>query len=159
MSCGDIIEKDINYTLTSLCSPCRNMLERERHENKSDEEKEKIKIHKKKKYIENIVKYRLYQAEKRALAKKWLFDIDKEFITNSLLNQNNKCYYSNILFDNNSNLYSMSLDRLDSNKGYTKDNVVLCCSMVNYMKAEYPLDLFLNVMNKILNNMKVLDYQ
>jgi hypothetical protein len=36
-----------------------------------------------------------------------------------------------------------SLDRIDSKKGYIVDNVWWVCSMVNFMKQEYPLELFL----------------
>ena len=29
------------------------------------------------------------------------------------------------------------IDRIDSNKGYTKDNVISCCEMCNRMKSDY----------------------
>lgn len=31
---------------------------------------------------------------------------------------------------------SLSMDRLDPSKSYTKDNVVFCCSQINYMKQD-----------------------
>jgi hypothetical protein len=38
---------------------------------------------------------------------------------------------------------TISLDRLDSSKGYTSDNVVFCCSFVNYMKNDLTYDQFI----------------
>lgn len=47
------------------------------------------------------------------------------------------------------------IDRVDSSKGYTIDNVVPCCAICNRMKNNYPLEMFVNHINKIykyLNN-------
>lgn len=37
---------------------------------------------------------------------------------------------------------ALSIDRRDSNVGYTKDNIVLCCRFINYAKNAYPEDVF-----------------
>lgn len=34
----------------------------------------------------------------------------------------------------------MSIDRIDPNKGYTKDNVQLVCAQVNMMKSDMSLE-------------------
>lgn len=39
---------------------------------------------------------------------------------------------------------SLSLDRIDSTKGYTKDNVVFCCKIVNMMKLDIDVKDFIN---------------
>lgn len=41
------------------------------------------------------------------------------------------------------------IDRLDSSKGYIKDNIVPCCSMCNVMKLHHDIDDFLNHIKKI----------
>lgn len=41
------------------------------------------------------------------------------------------------------------LDRLDSNKKHTLDNVVTCCKMCNFMKINYSLEVFLNQIKRI----------
>ena len=46
-------------------------------------------------------------------------------------------------------LYYNGIDRLDSNKDYTLDNCVPCCSMCNYMKRTYTLSEFLNHVKEI----------
>ena len=50
------------------------------------------------------------------------------------------------------NSYVVSVDRVDSNKGYLKDNVVLCCDSVNTMKMKLDTKEFLNICNKIINH-------
>jgi dUTP pyrophosphatase len=39
--------------------------------------------------------------------------------------------------DSQKNSHSISVDRIDSEKGYTKSNVVLCCLSINMMKSNY----------------------
>lgn len=41
------------------------------------------------------------------------------------------------------------IDRIDSSKGYTIDNVVPCCAICNRMKSNYPFDLFKSQVEKI----------
>lgn len=41
------------------------------------------------------------------------------------------------------------IDRVDSDKDYTVDNVVPCCKVCNRMKNKFPLDLFLSQVKKI----------
>lgn len=58
-------------------------------------------------------------------------------------NQNGLCYWFNIpLAPSNKPKHPQqpSLDRLDRNKGYTKDNVVLCCYSANIGRNENDLD-------------------
>ena len=44
------------------------------------------------------------------------------------------------------------IDRIDSNKGYTTDNCVPCCSHCNIMKMHYSKDVFLNQVLRIYNH-------
>jgi len=70
------------------------------------------------------------------------YDISSEFIINLFNKQEGKCYKSNIKFIlNNCNQsggkspWGPSIDRIDPNKGYTKDNVQLVCLMYNFCKG------------------------
>ena len=63
------------------------------------------------------------------------------------------CYYSGldlVLISNHHR--TISLDRLDSSKGYTKDNVVLCCGFINIAKNELSYDQFIKSCKLIVLN-------
>lgn len=47
---------------------------------------------------------------------------------------------------------AMGIDRIDSNKNYTKDNCVPCCFICNRMKNKYDLHTFLDKVEKIYLN-------
>ena len=51
----------------------------------------------------------------------------------------------------NSYIYN-GIDRVDSSKGYLKENCVTCCGRCNYMKMDYNLDDFKEHVIKIYNN-------
>ncbi len=69
-------------------------------------------------------------------------------------NQKGLCYWFKIpLIPSNKSKHPQqpSLDRLDRNKGYTKDNVVLCCYSANIGRNENDLETwieFLKILNK-----------
>ena len=65
---------------------------------------------------------------------KYDFDIDEQFVSDLYEKQNGKCFWFNVdLKASNIAKYPWqpSLDRLDREKGYTKDNVVLACYTAN----------------------------
>ena len=54
------------------------------------------------------------------------------------------CYYTGTKLTLNVNQYNtISLDRIDNSKGYSKDNVVFCCQFVNYMKGKLTYEQFI----------------
>ena len=71
------------------------------------------------------------------------------------------CYYcgskpsyfrSMIRYSKNSSLQELNgVDRIDSNKGYTKDNCVPCCKICNQMKSNIDIGTFLTQISKIYN--------
>lgn len=64
-----------------------------------------------------------------------------------------RCYYTNQMLTRGlSDRNTFTLDRLDSNKGYTKDNTVPCCGWVNQLKNE----LFENPKSSLLTDVKTL---
>ena len=74
-------------------------------------------------------------------------------INEMLEKQNGLCYWFKIpLLPSNKHKHPQqpSLDRLDRNKGYTKDNVVLCCYSANIGRNENDLNTWLEFI-KLLN--------
>jgi hypothetical protein len=59
--------------------------------------------------------------------------------------QDGRCAYTGVQmkYDGAGSPESVSLDRVDSSKGYTKDNVVLCGVLINRMKNDQPVEAFL----------------
>lgn len=92
-----------------------------------------------------------------ARAKGWEHSITREDLNEIFIIQNGLCYYTNqpmlkdisLEEDNNE---SVSIDRFDTSKGYTKDNIVLCRWIVNKMKNDIKFEKFLQVVSQINNN-------
>lgn len=67
--------------------------------------------------------------------------------------QNGKCFYSGLPMTSEKGFYGFSLERINnSNRDYTKENVVLCCWGVNQMKRNMDLSHFLSVCKAIAAN-------
>lgn len=93
-------------------------------------------------------------AKKRGLE----FNITKEDMWNQWLSQNGKCSLSGIILTIERNYKKMkegmsaSLDRINSKKGYTKDNIQWVHKDLNKMKLNYPNDYFIKMCIFVANN-------
>lgn len=103
----------------------------------------------------------LCEVKKRAKKKKIDFDLSEEFIKELLeIKQNNKCSVTNCDIkikkrNVNSLLYeTASLDRIDSSKGYLKDNVQWVMLGINYMKLDFSIDELHKTLDLIQKNYK-----
>ena len=103
----------------------------------------------------------LYSRYKNGAIKRSLnFSINKEFFI-SIINKN--CFYcnkvpsqtyKNIHGDKYGHQIYNGIDRIDSSKGYTKDNVVPCCGTCNIMKMALSQQEFLEHIERIHNYQK-----
>jgi hypothetical protein len=83
-----------------------------------------------------------------------IFNISRDDIWNQYLKQNKKCYYSgvDIFFaykEKDRSLQSVSIDRIDSSKGYTKDNIVIVHKKINILKWDLSEYDFLEMCKKV----------
>lgn len=90
--------------------------------------------------LRNKINHYLQSAKKRKID--WEID-DKYFF--ELITSN--CYYCgseprSLTKTSNHKMFTTGIDRIDSNKGYTKNNCVPCCSFCNFAKNKYSLDEF-----------------
>lgn len=100
----------------------------------------------------NVIRYRYLSAKHRAKKKGLEFTITVEFLNDLLIRQNGKCPYlgTELTHQYEGDKYNtISIDRIDSNGGYTEDNVQLISSMVNRIKSVYNTDEFLELIKRI----------
>ena len=92
-------------------------------------------------------------AKTRAKMRNMEFSITKNDIMKKLNDQNSKCFYTNedMSYDiKNPNM--VSIDRLDSSKGYTLDNICLTTWEINNMKSKINFGRFIEICRKISSN-------
>lgn len=92
--------------------------------------------------IKNWAKILFLHAKKH---NKYDFDIDEQFVSDLYEKQNGKCFWFNVdLKPSNIAKYPWqpSLDRLDREKGYTRDNVVLACYTSNIGRNTSTVEIF-----------------
>lgn len=79
-------------------------------------------------------------------------ELTVEFINELYEKQNGLCYWFKVPLipsDTKKHPQQPSIDRLDRNKGYTKDNVVLTCYSANIGRNETELSIWVDFLKKI----------
>jgi len=95
----------------------------------------------------NFIRVRVLQAKHRAKRKKLEFELTDNIIEEKLKNQDGKCYITRIpLVLTANNWATMSIDRLDSNLGYTIENTILVTWFINQSKNKMLLNEFIEHM-------------
>jgi hypothetical protein len=86
------------------------------------------------------------------------FSITIEFVWELFLKQNRKCALSGLPIEfgrRASDPSTASLDRIDSSKGYTENNVQWVHKDINYMKRTYNQDYFKSLCTAVANNNRI----
>lgn len=73
--------------------------------------------------------------------------------------QGGKCHWLGVKLDPSNNFYkyhpmAMSVDRIDSSRGYTYDNIVISSRMANLGRGTYPANKYKYMCKKITNRLK-----
>lgn len=89
------------------------------------------------------------QCRQRSYSKKRAFDIDAHWVRDQIAKQNCSCAITGIPFalsePGKRNPYAPSLDRINSRKGYTKDNVRVVLHAVNLALSDWGDEVFTRV--------------
>ena len=150
-------------TRSKLCVECQKIADRKRkltsyYKNKhkhpirlkgideTSREQRRRSYHKnknKRTYFDTILNKTFKNVKSRSKKLKRDFDLTKEFVENLYEKQGGKCALTGLVFSdekyNNCRRrpFAPSLDRIDSKRGYTQDNVRFVCSMVNTALGEF----------------------
>lgn len=80
----------------------------------------------------------------KAKGRKKEFSITTSDLIDVLVKQNGRCAYTKLPLLATANQFNtVSLDRVDSSKGYVIGNIQLVCTAINKMKQEYTEEMFL----------------
>lgn len=125
--CGEI-DIDKFRQLKSKCSSCMRKTEKDYCDITVDEH--------------NYFKKRYTQLRNGALTRHIEFNITQDDIKDQYYKQKELCYYTDLKFNKDCSRKRLSIDRMDSSKGYIKDNIVLCCNIINMMKTDLTMEEF-----------------
>lgn len=88
------------------------------------------------------------------------FDLTQEQLENQYVKQNGMCYYTGVPLQlassknwkakNQADIDVLSIDRKDSNEGYTVDNIVFCCNGINKLKENSSAEEMQSIFNYIV---------
>ena len=82
----------------------------------------------------------LRHAKQSSIKRNQVFELDVKDIVNCWKNQLQICAYSGRQMTlENGKLNTVSIERIDSNIGYTNKNTILVCNAVNRMKSDFNL--------------------
>lgn len=150
--CGEIDETKFYTNTKSKCKACYSVYHKNRYKNMPD--KQHYIDYQKKWANDNLIKFRVLGAKHRAIRDVWEFELTVDIVTEKLIQQNHKCYISKVPISLDSkNPYSLSLDRLDSNKGYTIDNTIIVTKFVNNCKNDLEVNEFIRLIKEINVNL------
>jgi hypothetical protein len=105
----------------------------------------------------DLIPHRWKEIHSRCKRTKIPFRISIDDLRHQFKVQNGKCYYTHRTltgYQENIENFSLSVDRVDSSRGYEKDNVVLCGTIINKMKLNLTTSQFVSLCSEIVNGVK-----
>jgi len=98
---------------------------------------------------------RIAEIRLRAKKKNFQFNLTAKFLWDLFEKQHRKCAITGLEIDLDKN---GSVDRIDSTKGYTKDNVWWTDTKINKMKLDFPLSDFIQMCGRVTKNKENIKY-
>lgn len=154
----NILEFSLNSKRCKACDKIYNTTYRKNNHEKISHGKNKYSHS-----LEGKFTILIYAAQTRAKKKNIDFELDYDWIANQYKNQNGKCLLTNIKLVINEcrntkrsrSPFTMSIDRIDSNQGYTKNNSRLICMAMNLALNEFGEETFQQICEAYLANLPV----
>lgn len=103
-------------------------------------------------YSDATLADKFYKAKWHSKRKGREFSISYEYILGLINTQNNKCALTGIQFSETFGPCYISIDRIDSSKGYTEDNIQLVLALINKMKLNLNQNDFINMCKAVYEN-------
>lgn len=124
-------------TSKGTCKSCTSAKITERYHN-DPSKRERVRAQAAKWQDDNMIRYRWLNAKNRSAKSGLEFAITVEHLESLWEDCSGNCYYTGLpmVQERSDVTNAVSLDRLDSSKGYVPGNVVLCRSIVNIMKND-----------------------
>ena len=135
--------KNYNKTYKVKLSPKRKLRFEKFSKDWHEKNKEYVKNYSMKRRNTPKGKFAMYKSKAKVKHQSFLLTLE-EF--DGIIRQ--PCFYCNDV----PNLFN-GIDRVDSKKGYEKDNSVACCWMCNRMKSAYSKEEFIGKCEKIVENL------
>ena len=157
-------------TCLSCISRSPKMVKKMREYQKNRYEDPKVRkelLRKKSEYRKKLTKAGYYKKYDQSTPRRWLaakmrgarykavknnmqYDLTTEFLFSLWEKQSGKCVLSGVFMTHCRNdPKSASIDRIDSSKGYTKDNIQLICSLMNLGKNKHKNKLIVEFIDEI----------
>lgn len=104
-------------------------------------------------WLWNYFKGQVRVSRKRSLERNVAHQLSVEFLIDLVERQDFKCAVSNILFRpprfGGRDPFQPSIDRIDNERGYEKDNVRIVCLIVNLARSDFGDDALVKMANAI----------
>jgi hypothetical protein len=162
--CGETHPDKFRGRSKSTCKKCHGKRSRDRYRNLSESDKKAYINNASKNYKkwskDNVLRFRLTAARNRAKQKGIDFSINLPYLELLLNKQNGMCPYLKIKLTHTKNALTtnggfetISIDRIDSSKGYIKGNVELVSGIINSMKNTLSKEEFIHTIKWVYNNL------
>lgn len=154
--CGEFLSEDSfqkhkNYSYRNYrdkrCTKCKGLQNKEARLKYTDDQK-----------FDKVFLNRIHGVYQRSKDKNLECNIDLEYIKNLWIFQNGRCAISSInmtyTLDEGRSFSNVSIDRINSNLGYIKENIQLVCMSINQLKSDFDMETVYLICNSIIKNKK-----
>jgi hypothetical protein len=153
-------DKDKRFGVKGICRPCSSFISHEYYTKNSSDIKRRVSKYNESyfpKYNRDVIS-RLKNLCTKAKSRAKEFSLIDQDLFDLWEKQNGQCAYTKLPLLATANQFNtMSLDRVDSSKGYVVGNIQLVCAAINKMKQEYTEEVFLLFCLLVTQNSKLID--